>query len=123
MNGDAVTELQVQREVVGGAVVLRVSGDVDTDTVGELAGPLSDGVEQALANTRRRLVIELSEVTYFGSAGLNALLGCHHDGAARGVDVRVVTDSPIVCGPVRITGVDTVVRLYPTLSEALNGRA
>jgi anti-anti-sigma factor len=64
----------------------------------------------------------LQALTYFGSAGLHALLDCHRQGRDAGMSVRLVADSGLVVRPIEVTNLDSVLELYPTLSEAIHGR-
>jgi anti-anti-sigma factor len=66
-------------------------------------------------------VIDLSGVTHFGSAGLNAVLECHEHAESAGVDVRIASSNPEVLRPIEVTKLDAVLRLYPTVPAALEG--
>lgn len=74
---------------------------------------------EAQAHPARVLVVELDDVTYFGSAGLNALLGCTERGGAHGVAVRVVATNAEVTRPIEVTGLDKVLRPHRTVDEAI----
>ena len=69
------------------------------------AGPL---LQQALLDALRRagrlLTIELSGVTFFGSAGVTALVWVSQHPEVAGKHVRVVATSRIVTGPLELTG-------------------
>jgi anti-anti-sigma factor len=60
-------------------------------------------------------------VTYFGSAGLNAVLGCYERGLSDGVAVRLVATNAEVVRPIEVTKLDGVLRPYQTLTDALDG--
>jgi anti-anti-sigma factor len=68
------------------------------------------------------LILDLQGVTYFGSAGLNAVLDCHKQGLQAGTSVRLVADNGLVVRPIEVTNLDSLLDLYPTLSDALEGR-
>ena len=61
-------------------------------------------------------------VTYFGSAGLNAVLDCHKQGLRTGISVRLVADNDLVVRPIEVTNLDSLLDLYPALPDALEGR-
>lgn len=109
-------QLDVVRDGDGNAVVVRVRGDVDSNTVDALAAALDEGVSAAPATA---LIIDLTQVTYFGSAGLNAVLSCYERGRDRGVAVRVVADNPEVIRPIEVTKLDDVLRPHPSVEAAL----
>jgi anti-anti-sigma factor len=114
-----VGQLDVVQEVDGGAVVVCVRGDVDSNTVDRLVSALDDGLQASASAPARALVIELARVTYFGSAGLNAVLGCYESGLADGIAVRVVATNPEVVRPIEVTKLDRVLRPYPSIADAL----
>ncbi|MGH3551923.1 MAG: STAS domain-containing protein [Mycobacterium sp.] len=114
--------LVVDREVHSDAVVLRAKGELDTSTVDEFTSRLGAALREAAKHASRLLVIDLQALTYFGSAGLNAVLDCHRQGVDAGTSVRVVADNALVVRPIQVTSLDSVLELYPTLSDALQGR-
>lgn len=111
--------LKIRQDVRDSAVVVAVGGDIDTATVETLATNLDTALNAASEYRRRLLIVDLDEVTYFGSAGLNAVLGCHETGLARGVAVRLVASAAEVIRPLQVTQLDAVLRPYPTVSDAL----
>jgi anti-anti-sigma factor len=101
------------------SVVVRAEGDVDSSTVAELTGKLSAALQLAQSHPTRLLIVDLQAVTFFGSAGLNAVLDCHEDGQADGTSVRLVASNAQVVRPIEVTSLDGILDLYPTLPEAL----
>ena len=100
----------------------RPTGEVDSSTAGELTSQLDAALQQAGTQASRLLIIDLQAVTYFGSAGLNAVLDCHRQGLQAGTSVRLVADNGLVVRPIEVTNLDSVLELYPTLPDALQGR-
>ena len=96
-------------------------GEIDSGTVETLIGHLEAALESAADHPSRLLVLELGDVTYFGSAGLNAVLGCYEKGLADGVAVRLVASNAEVIMPIEVTKLDTVLKPYPTVTDALDG--
>lgn len=109
-------------EVRPEAVLLQAKGEVDSSTAGNLSAQLAAALQQAGSQASRLLIIDLQAVTYFGSAGLNAVLECHRQGRDAGTSVRLVADHGLVVRPIEVTNLDSVLELYPTLSDALQGR-
>lgn len=114
--------LAVDCEMLPEAVVVRAKGEVDSSTVNELVSNLDLALRQAGTHTARLLVIDLQELTYFGSAGLNAVLDCHRRGAEEGTSVRLVADNDLVVRPIEVTNLDSVLELHRTLPDALRRR-
>jgi anti-anti-sigma factor len=112
----------VDSEVRPEAVLVHASGEIDSSTAGELRSRLESALEEAGALESRLLVIDLQGVTYFGSAGLNAVLDCHKQGLRAGTTVRLVAENGLVVRPIEVTNLDSLLDLYPTLPAALEGR-
>ncbi|MDA2893978.1 STAS domain-containing protein [Mycolicibacterium sp. BiH015] len=111
--------VEIVQEVRGGAVVVHVSGEVDSGTVDSLSEALTTAIAEAPSHPARCIVIELDGVTYFGSAGLNALLNCSEKARAEGVAVRVVATGAEVLRPIEVTKISAILPPYRSLSEAL----
>lgn len=116
---EPVKSLNIVQEERDGAVIVHVGGEIDTGTVQRLTAALQAATADALARPSRALVVELNDVTYFGSAGLNALLDSVEAGDGRGVAVRVVATNAEVIRPIEVTKLDEVLRPYPTVTDAL----
>jgi anti-anti-sigma factor len=114
--------LVVDSEVRPEAVVVHASGEIDSSTAAELRSQLEAALQQADEHESRLLVVDLNEVTYFGSAGLNAVLDTHKQGLRIGTTVRLVADNGLVVRPIEVTNLDSLLDLYPTLPDALEGR-
>ncbi|OBF92895.1 anti-anti-sigma factor [Mycobacterium sp. 852002-51163_SCH5372311] len=113
--------LGIDLEAREDAVVVRVRGDVDSSTVDQLVGNLIDALDMAGAQPARLLVIDLQKVTFFGSAGLNAMLDSHEQGKAAGTAVRLVASHGQVLQPIEVTELDRILDIYPTFSDAMRG--
>lgn len=114
--------LIVDCEVRPDAVLVCAKGEVDSGTVNEFVTQLDAGLRAAATHPARLLIIDLQALTYFGSAGLNAVLDCHRQGIETRTSVRLVADSSLVVRPIQVTNMDSVLELYPTISDALQGR-
>lgn len=112
--------LQVRQDVRDAAVVVSAGGEIDSGTVDTLITHLEAALEVASDHPTRVLVLELLDVTYFGSAGLNAVLGCYEKGAADGVSVRLVASNAEVIMPIEVTKLDNVLKPYQTVTDALD---
>jgi anti-anti-sigma factor len=118
----AMELLAVDSEVRPDAVLVHVKGEIDSSTAGELRSQLESALQQAGGHESRLLIVDLEGVTYFGSAGLNAVLDCHKQGLRAGISVRLVADNDLVVRPIEVTNLDSLLDLYPALPDALEGR-
>ena len=101
------------------AVVLFVEGEIDGLTAPRLRGVIGAAFDRL---NGRVLVLDLTKVQFLGSAGLRTLLdsaaeAMRHDGYQ---PLRVVVDEnrPVV-RPIEIVGLDKVLALYHSVSDAL----
>jgi anti-sigma B factor antagonist len=83
-------------------------GQVVAQVRGELVAAsnplLQQTLLQALRRATRLLTLDLSGVTFFGSAGVTALVWVSQHPEAVGKHVRVIATSRIVTGPLELTG-------------------
>ncbi|XVV08591.1 STAS domain-containing protein [Actinoplanes sp. CA-131856] len=82
-------------------VVVHVAGDIDMATSPALDGVLSD----VLLQRPDLLALDLSEVTFFGSAGVHTLVRCHADADTLGSRVLIERAGPRVTEVLGICGV------------------
>ena len=113
--------LDVRCEITDGVAVVSVEGEVDSGTVDVLLRVLDDGIGMAGEARQRVMIVDLDEVTYFGSAGLNALVGAHERGVAEGIAVRLVATKAEVVRPLEITKLDQVLQTYRSVASARDG--
>jgi anti-sigma B factor antagonist len=97
-----------------GIAVLKVGGDIDLATVSALEA----AINEALVAKPTGLVIDLSEVGFLASAGLQTLVATHHN-VSPSAQFAVVANSAATSRPIQLTGLDQIFELYPTLDEAL----
>lgn len=69
------------------------------------------------------VVVDLSEVKYFGSVFLSLLLRCHKYVKLRGGELVVCGPSPMARELMGITALDTLWAIYDTRQEALDALA
>ncbi|MFJ8009194.1 STAS domain-containing protein [Streptomyces fagopyri] len=99
-----------------GVTVLALRGEIDFTTGTEVQRALLGPGGEATAHT----VVELSQVTFMDSSGINALIGAHHAATALEGWVRLAAPSPSILRVLQIVGLDTVITCYPTLQQALS---
>ncbi len=97
--------------------VIRLPGEIDTSNDHQVR----DALARALADGTALLVADAAKTRYCGCSGVSALIGAHHQAAASGRQLRIVA-SPALLRMLTLTGADTVLDTYPTLTAALAGR-
>lgn len=105
----------IERTLLGGCLVGRVSGEMDYLTKIDFLAHF-----EALIDTRSKsLVLDLSGVAFCDSAGLGALLGAHRLAQARGSVLALACAPPPLRRMLDITGADQVLTVYDTVTEAV----
>jgi anti-anti-sigma factor len=104
----------VDVEQRGPAVVLRVAGELDLATT----PVLSRACATALRSAPPVLVIDLSGVTFLASVGMSVIVATH-DAGGEHTSVRVVSGSRQTMRPIQVTGLDSLLSIYPDLPSAL----
>lgn len=94
--------------------VVHVAGEVDMVT----APALETEVSNLLRQEPRLLVIDLSDVRFFSSAGL-AVLALAHREAHETTHLRVVANHPAVLRPLELTGLTEDLSIQPTVKAAI----
>ncbi|MCR3752133.1 anti-anti-sigma factor [Lentzea californiensis] len=113
-----VQPLHVQREVHGLAIVVRAAGEVDQQTIAVLRTELQTAL--AMATPSFPVVVDLTGVRFFGSAGLNQLLVHHRRAAAEKIPLRIVAAHRAVLRAIEMTGLDQVLELHANVEQALS---
>lgn len=85
----------------GPAIVVRVRGEIDLDNA-HLLPELVDGLGDLAL---QRLVLDLAQVTFFGAAGVRALLETRRAVTGKGGRLIVTNPAPVVRAVLAATGV------------------
>lgn len=99
-------------------LILEVSGTIDM-----LTGPKFHAAVLAALLTRPEvLVIDLSGVTFMAAAGLHVLDVARAE-AGETIVLAVVAEGPATARPIEITGLNSIVDLYPTIDDVMERHA
>ena len=109
---------QFHEEWVGRVAVVTMSGELDMMT----APQLDEAVRAALAKKPAGLIVDLLELTFLASAGMQLLIEIR-DRITPDARFAVVADGPATSRPMKITGVTDVVDVFTTRDVALNSFA
>jgi anti-sigma B factor antagonist len=109
---------EIRRSAPGAAVCVLV-GDLDVESLAT--------AEQALARLTAQqqpvLVVDLGQVGFCDSSGLNLLLRTRLAAAAAGTAFRLSAATPTVLRVLELTGTDAVFSLHPSTRDALAATA
>jgi len=100
--------------VLPDAVVLAVRGEVDSST----SPLLRDRLLEQLRPACPRLVLDLTDVSFFGAAGLTVLVAAREAAEMAGIKMCLVARTRVVLRPLAITGLDSVFDVCPDIAHA-----
>lgn len=109
------TGLTIEVEAEGKGHVLALAGDIDASSVGALLGCSDDLAAMGHVDQ----VLDLGGVTFLDSSGLGALVSLRRQLESAGGSLGLACDNEIVLRLLRLTSLDTVLPVYPTVAEAL----
>ena len=98
----------------GRMVVLTVRGTVDMATAPQLAESISSAAE----NRPSAVVVDLTDVEFFASAGMSVLVSAHAQ-VTPTAKFGVVAEGPATARPMKLVGVDDIVTVYATIDSAI----
>lgn len=119
--GEQLVRIDTGRVVhaTGEALVVTVGGEIDLVTVDRFRAAVTAGFDQL--HDGEILVIDLTEVTFLSSQGLQALVDVTQAARRRREPLRIVVDHtrPVI-RPIEVTGLDNVLALFDTVEDALH---
>ena len=107
-------EFAVSSEIISGALVVSVRGDVDLATAGRM-----DSEILVSWKPPQPLVVDASDVPFMDSTGLGVLIKAAERASHLGGSVAIVTNAERVRKVLTITGLDSFILIAQSLEEAL----
>ncbi|ANZ40207.1 hypothetical protein BBK82_33425 [Lentzea guizhouensis] len=116
-----MTPLEATTELRDNAVILRVTGEVDSYTAPLLHEHLDAAFAQA-AQRRLVVVLDTTGISFMASSGLSVLVEYHQRGESKGTPLRIVAPAGNVLRALRATTLNEMLELHVSVAEALAGR-
>ena len=107
------------RKVDDDTHIVAVSGEIDLFTAPEFKQRMSAPIDEG----RSHLIVDLSRTTFIDSSSLGVLIGAHRRLKLRGGSLVVVCEDEAIAKTFKITGLDGVFTLAPTVEAALDDDA
>jgi anti-anti-sigma factor len=98
------------------AAVISLPVEVDITN----AGQVREDLLSVLNREPVTLVVDMGRTTFCDSAGVNALVRAHRRATASEAEIRLVVTAPAILRVLAITGVDHLLKVYPSVAEALD---
>ncbi|MGE0479804.1 MAG: STAS domain-containing protein [Phycisphaerae bacterium] len=108
-------ELIIQSERRGDVHVLRIRGELRDDAPTALV----EAVSEHIATRGTRIVLDLSGVSFLGSAGLGALVRVVAQGNAQECQIILAEPTPMVLGVLQVTKLDKFFRVSASVDNAV----
>ncbi|MFE9500656.1 STAS domain-containing protein [Streptomyces collinus] len=107
--------LEVTSTATDGITVVSVAGEIDHNS----AGPLIEALGLGELGDPPRVVVDLRQVSFMDSSGINVLLAAHRDIAPASGWLRLAGVQPYVMRTLELVGVHHIIPCHPGLQEAL----
>lgn len=86
------------------------------------APQLREAIDSAMTKEPQALIVDLTEVAFLGSAGMQVLMEAHNQ-TGDTTDFAVVAEGAATSRPLKITGIADLIALFSTLDDALKNFA
>jgi len=107
-------DLELSERDLDGYVVVGLRGELDLSS----APDLRDRLLAILTEQTSTVILDLSDLTFMDSTGLNVLLSTNRRAGLLDGTLVLAAPQKIVAKVLRVTGLDTHFRIYPTVAEA-----
>lgn len=113
--GNFVTDLDISGSDEGDFTVIRLAGDVDVSA----AARLRDALARLITDPAEKVLVDLTDVPFLDSTGLGVLVARLKQQRLGGGELALVIPSERLLRNFRITGLDRVFHIHPTVSAAV----
>jgi anti-sigma B factor antagonist len=104
-----------RKDLESGIVVLEMIGNI---RMGADCQRISQEVDQLIGKGQTRVIFDFALVDYLDSAGIGTLVSCLTKLKNSGGDLRLAALKPMVAGVFKLTKIDTIMGLFPTVADA-----
>lgn len=108
--------LKITQREMEGVDVLALEGRI---VLGEESNALRESVKSLLAKGQKKIVLNMTNVTYIDSAGLGTLVASHHSAKAQGAGLRLSNLGAKFQEVLQVTKLLTVFDVYDSEAAAV----
>jgi len=108
--------LQMREHDVNGVTVLEIDGRI---VLGEESNSFRERVKQLLAGGKKKIVLNLANVTYIDSAGLGTLVATFHSAKSQGATLKLANLGSKFKEVLQVTKLMTVFDVYDNETAAI----
>jgi anti-sigma B factor antagonist len=109
--------LKITAREVDGITILNLEGRV---VLGEESNALREQVKSLLAAGKRKVVLNMGQVTYIDSAGLGTLVAAHHSARTQGATLKLSNLGKKFQEILQVTKLLTVFEVYDSEAAAIS---
>ena len=109
--------LKMNVREVDGIAVVGLDGRV---VLGDESNALREQVKKMLASGQKKIVLDMSNVSYIDSAGLGTLVSAHHSARTQGASLKLSNLGKKFQEILQVTKLLTVFDVYPSESAAIS---
>lgn len=111
---DKASDIKIETE--DDTVIVELVGHID-----EIAADvLSSKLDETFEAEPSKIIFDLSEVYYMGSSGLGQIMRAYRQTKEKGEkNVRIVNPQPLIKDLFRLTKLDKILHIFPTMEDAL----
>ena len=108
--------LHIESKDTDGVTILTLSGRV---TLGDESNQLRTSIKDFLTHGRKRLVLDLADISYIDSAGLGTLVAAYTSARSEGGDIRLASVTKRFGELLNITKLVTIFSVYDSAADAV----
>jgi anti-sigma B factor antagonist len=116
LKGELTVALKITDREADGVTVLGLAGRI---VLGEESNALREAVKTQLAEGKKKVVLNMSDVTYIDSAGLGTLVASHHSARSQGASLKLSNLGSKFQEILQVTKLLTVFDTYDTETAAI----
>lgn len=108
--------LKMTSREVDGVTVIAMDGRI---VLGEESNALREGLKTVVAEGKKKVVLNMDNITFIDSAGLGTLVASHHSARNQGASLRLCHLGTKFQEVLQITKLMTIFEVYNTEPEAI----
>ena len=112
--------LKMTNREVDGVAVVALDGRI---VLGEESNALREKVKSLIAEGKKKVVLNMANITFIDSAGLGTLVAAHHSAKSQGAALKLAHRGAKFQEVLQITKLLTVFDVYNTEAEAVSSFA
>jgi anti-sigma B factor antagonist len=114
--GGRTVALKITDRVVDGVAVVALEGRI---VLGEESNALREKVKSLLASGQKKIVLNMTNVTYIDSSGLGTMVASHTSARAQGASLKICNLGSKFQEILQVTKLVTVFDVYPSEAAAI----